>query len=110
MNSKQDEKYIKVDRHNKETKESQKQRIFSSHQREKTHLWQCYNQTADLSMATMKARGLQNDTFKILGGNNFSSILIKPLTLSFKNKGKTVSYKIYENLLPMYNYNQSCLR
>ena len=27
MNSKQDEKYIKVDRHNKETKESQKQRM-----------------------------------------------------------------------------------
>ena len=39
MNSKQDEKYIKVDRHNKETKESQKQRIFSNHQRQKTGLW-----------------------------------------------------------------------
>lgn len=110
MNSKQDEKYIKVDRHNKETKESQKQRIFSNHQRQKTDLWQSYNQTADLSMATMKARRLQNDTFKILGGNNFPSILIKPLTLYFKNKVKTVSYKIYENLLPMYNYNHSCLR
>lgn len=70
-----------------------------------TDLWQAYNQTADLSMANMKARILQNDTFKILGGNNFPSILIKPLTLSFKNKGKTVSHKIYENLLPMYNYN-----
>ena len=32
MNSEQDEKYIKVDRHNKETKKkSQKQRIFSNH-------------------------------------------------------------------------------
>lgn len=30
MNYKQDEKYIKVDRHNKETKESQKQRIFQT--------------------------------------------------------------------------------
>ena len=107
MNSKQDEKYIKVDRHNKETKESQKQRIFSNHQRQKTGLWQSYNQTEDLSMATMKARRLQNDIFNILGGNNFPSILIKPLTLSFKNKGKIVSYKIYENLLPMYNYSQS---
>ena len=30
MNYKQDEKYIKVDRYNKETKESQKQRIFQT--------------------------------------------------------------------------------
>lgn len=44
-------------------------------------------------MATMKARRLQNDTFKILGGNNFPSILIKPLTLSFKNKGKQYHIK-----------------